>query len=208
MTQLIKIKKLYLHFKHRRMLRRLGDAYISFVETPENSAWGSITSADEEGVEQAVRLASRHEGPIVEIGALFGHTTNMLSALKADNVQLVTVENFSWNPFFLPPEAHRQFLKRTLRYAMARGSTKIFDGDAASFYSQNASLKPSLVFIDAAHDYKSVSQDIAWALASGCPIIAGHDYATMHPGVVKAVDEAFGRNVMLFGSVWIHNRGR
>ncbi len=54
------------------------------------------------------------------------------------------------------------------------------------------------VFIDAAHDYKSVSQDIEAWLPKVKPggIMAGHDYDEYYKyGVVAAVDDAFGDRV-------------
>ncbi len=51
-----------------------------------------------------------------------------------------------------------------------------------------------LVFIDGAHDYLSVREDIEHWLPVVKPggIIAGHDYVKDYPGVIQAVDEAFG----------------
>jgi len=174
------------------------------MENPEKSIWGSITEEDEEGIKLAVTYAGNFEGPIVEIGACFGHTTNLIASLKRIDVPLITVENFSWNPFFLPKDIHRQFLKRTIRYAMVHCSTQIFEGEAEKFYLANAKLKPSLVFIDATHYYEPIRRDIAWALSTGCAVISGHDYMNMHPGVIKAVRESFGDNFSVHGSVWIH----
>ena len=51
------------------------------------------------------------------------------------------------------------------------------------------------IYIDAAHDYQSVKADLmAWwpKLAYG-GIMAGHDYNNRHKGVVKAVNEFFGK---------------
>lgn len=47
------------------------------------------------------------------------------------------------------------------------------------------------IYIDGAHDYQSVVQDInAWmAMLSHNGIIAGHDYDDEHPGVMAAVQE-------------------
>lgn len=202
--KLIRIKAL---MKNLRLLKSLISSYSFFLAYPEKSVWGSITEEDEEGIKQAVLYASLHEGPIVEIGTLFGHTTNLIASLKQTSVPLIAVENFTWNPFFLSPEVHRRFTRRTLRYVMDHCSTQIFDGDAADFYLANASLKPSLVFIDAENDYKSVKRDIDWAISTGCPVIAGHDYMDIFPEVVKAVDDAFGDKFSLYGSVWIHQKG-
>jgi hypothetical protein len=60
-----------------------------------------------------------------------------------------------------------------------------------------------MVFIDADHSYKEAARDIAWAKSLGVPVVAGHDYQSLHPGVMKAVDENFGTSFEVFGSVWI-----
>ncbi len=53
-----------------------------------------------------------------------------------------------------------------------------------------------MVFIDAAHDYESVKEDIELWLPKTKGVIAGHDYFGGYPGVVRAVDEAFGDKVI------------
>lgn len=64
------------------------------------------------------------------------------------------------------------------------------------------------IFIDAAHDYQSVKEDIAaWypkVIKGG--IIAGHDYYSPGTGVRQAVDEFFGSRVISRGvneNCWI-----
>ena len=204
MALMEKIKKLRALVTHRKLLRNVVSSYLFCLKDPGKSIWGSITEEDEQGVRQAVMLARDYEGPIVEIGVLFGHTTNLIASLKQEGVPLIGVENFTWNPFCLPADVHRQFTKRTLRYVLDHCATRIFDGNAEDFYSANKTLKPSLVFIDAFHDYKSVRRDIDWAVSTGCPIISGHDYTDIHPGVIKAVNETFGDTISLYGSVWVH----
>jgi hypothetical protein len=61
------------------------------------------------------------------------------------------------------------------------------------------------VFIDAAHSYEAVKKDIAlWQTkvrAGGW--FGGHDYHSAHPGVIRAVDEAFADLVeVLPFSIW------
>jgi predicted O-methyltransferase YrrM len=61
-----------------------------------------------------------------------------------------------------------------------------------------------VVFIDADHGYESVKADIAaWlpkVIAGG--IIAGHDFAFQHPGVMQAVQEAFPEFNVIRGRKW------
>lgn len=199
-----KITKIGGIIKHRDRFRRLIHSYLFFLDHPEKF-WGSITADDEAGIRYAVDHARQFDGPIVEIGCLFGHTTNLIASLKEPDTPLIAVENFSWNPFYIPADEHRRFLKRTIRYAMDHCATEIFDGSARTFYDTHTTVKPSMVFIDAKHDYESVKADIAWAVSNGCPVISGHDYIDVHPGVVQAVDEAFGNDVSIHGSVWVHS---
>lgn len=191
--------------RHRRRLQPVLASYLFFIENSNETAWGSITEEDETGIKAAVDCASAYPGPIIEIGALFGHTTTLLATLKKPEVQLIAVENFTWNPFHLSQGEHRQFTQRSLRYLLKNCATSIYDGSCESFYSSNEDMRPSMVFIDAGHDYDSVRKDIDWALARNCPVISGHDYHKgLYPGLVKAVDESFGDNIQLYGSVWLH----
>lgn len=61
-----------------------------------------------------------------------------------------------------------------------------------------------LVYLDGAHDYDSVLQDIKlWRSRAG-KVICGDDYSEHWPGVIQAVDEVFGKeNVTVTGdSLW------
>ena len=65
-----------------------------------------------------------------------------------------------------------------------------------------------LVFIDAAHDYESVKADIMAWLPKVRGVIAGHDYIPTYPGVMGAVDEIFGDDVIkdyAFEGCWMIN---
>ena len=66
-----------------------------------------------------------------------------------------------------------------------------------------------VMFIDMNHNYEFVRDDIAhWLpkVKSG-GIIGGHDYSQSFPGVIQAVDEAFGNEVTVMNDIcWIHNK--
>ena len=191
-------------FRNRKLANTLINNYSFFTNHKDLTAWGSITEEDEKGIQRAVGLAASHPGSIIEVGSLFGHTCNYIATLKDPQKELIAIENFAWNPFALPKEAHKKFLERTLRVAIEHRNTRIYEGNVVDFYLANRTMKPSMVFIDAEHDYASVKRDIDWALSVGCKVISGHDYTSLHPGVVKAVDEAFGRKIEVWGSVWIY----
>lgn len=60
-----------------------------------------------------------------------------------------------------------------------------------------------MVFIDAAHDYESVLNDIKTWLPKTRKLICGHDYdITLWPGVVRAAVEVFGSRIKIFETIW------
>jgi hypothetical protein len=63
----------------------------------------------------------------------------------------------------------------------------------------------SFVFIDGDHSYEVVKADIAAWILRLAPggVLAGHDYGDAHPGVKRAVIEAFGEDgAEIVGSCW------
>lgn len=196
----MKIIKMY------RKLRPVIKNHIFFLENRGQSAWGSISEEDEQAIIELTKRASSLPGPIVEIGALFGFTTQLIANYKPNEKELIAIENYSWNPFGIPPDDHRIMTQRVLRYVIDHCNTSIFDGSSRDFQARYEGKKPSMVFIDADHQYESVKADIAWAVKLGIPIIAGHDYCELHSGVIRAVDEAFPNSKNILGSVWWHNR--
>jgi hypothetical protein len=190
-------------FRHRRVLKKVVDAHVYFLEHRGASVWGGISETDELGIRVAVAKAAPFDGPIVEIGALFGWTTQLLASLKSPAKELIAVDNYCWNPFMLPEDDNRVITRRTLHYCLEHCRTQLFDGSIQEFYGTYAGRNPSMVFIDADLSYAGASRDIAWARSLGVPVICGHDYQSLHPGVMKAVDENFGTELEVFGSVWI-----
>lgn len=189
--------------RHRKTIKQLVNRHLLFLENQHLSLWGSLTEEDEQALAEAVRRASEHPGPIVEVGTLFGWTTQLLASLKPTDKELVTIDNFSWNPFALSPADQQKIVERTLRYPIDHCHTRIFVGTSADFYRQYQGPPPSMVFIDADHSFQAVSDDIAWALQVGVPIITGHDYNDMHAGVKQAVAHHFPTGIECRGSVWM-----
>jgi hypothetical protein len=195
----LKIIKMY------RTLRPVIKNHLFFLENRGQSVWGSVSEEDEKAIIELTTKACSLPGPILEIGALFGFTTQLIATYKPTEKELIAIENYSWNPFGIPPSDHRLITQRVLRYVISHCNTSIFDGSSQDFHVAYKGEKPSMVFIDAEHKYDSVKMDIDWALKLGIPIIAGHDYCDKHPGVVRAVDEYFQNNKKVAGSVWWHD---
>jgi len=190
--------------KYNRELRPIIKNHIFLHENRGQSLWGSISDIDEQVIINLVSKANLINGPIIEIGSLFGFTTQLIATYKKNDKQLIAIENFTWNPFGISSADHRSITNRILRYVKTHCVTTIFDGSNEEFYDKYHDEKPSMIFIDADHSYEGVKKDIDWAVNKKIPIISGHDYCDLWPGVMQAVDETFGNEINVQGSVWYH----
>lgn len=136
---------------------------------------------------------------IVEVGTLFGLTALEL-ARHVVGGKVVAVDNFSWNPFGLPPNVHEAFTRRILR-----GSGVELVNCSSEDWRRQVSGKIDMVFFDASHRYEDVKAECEWAKSAGIKIICGHDYGNPNSrfGVTRAVDEVFGKdNIEVVGMCW------
>jgi len=176
--------------------------FIRFRNRGRNAFSGSVVPVELPFLKELVELSAKYSGPIVEIGTLYGFTTQHIAEYKQPERELITVDNFSWNPIGLTTEAHRDFCFRSLYYLEQCANTTIYDGTGTNFYSSYDGETPAMVFIDADHSYEGVKEDIEWAVNRGIPIISGHDYSDDFPGVIKAVNETFPGNFQVTGTLW------
>lgn len=143
---------------------------------------------------------------VVEVGSFLGRST----AFFAENVSQVT----AIDPFVAWPEGmnngdaraagddfFRQFINNMKECGVA---AKVIPVRLTSMeaYSEDLPRWFDLAYIDAAHDYESVRDDIALWRTRATKIICGDDYDENWPGVKQAVDEAFGDKVQLVGNFW------
>lgn len=197
-------RKISALWRGRRQLADLAQWHVFFQANRRVTVWGGISEQDEHGLREAVARAAAYPGPIVEIGTLFGWTAQLIASFKSPEKELIAVDNFTWNPFCLPPDDHRVITRRTLHYCLQHCRTRLFDGSARQFYDTYQGPPPSMVFIDGDHSYEAVQADIAWACDRGVPVVAGHDYQPqLHQPIIRAVDERFSGRFDLFGTVWI-----
>jgi len=152
-------------------------------------------------LEAIVKESNRLPGPIVEIGTLLGVSTTHMALWKSSQKKIITVDAFYWNPWGLTSAQHRDLTAQMLHYLTQTKQVELVVSCKNAFYEAYAGERPSLVFLDAIHDYPETARDIAWARSVGAQIISGHDYSADFPGVVQAVDEAGGPRQRR-GSVW------
>lgn len=131
--------------------------------------------------------------PIIEIGTLFGFSTTVMTLSKAPAQRLLTVNNYSWNPLGLSPEAHFQTTSNRLKEATAKFGVEIVRMDKDEFYRTYSGPPPALFFCDADHSYEATKADLLWAKSVGASIICGDDYDHAYQlGTKQAVDELGG----------------
>lgn len=159
---------------------------------PLNFTQFSVSPAELELLASMVKLSAEFSGPIIEIGVLAGRTTQRLAEFKAPEQKILAVDNFCWNGWGLTPEEHWALVQHSLSYLVQTGHVEINRMDKNDFYQNYDGPAPSLVFLDAMHDYEETKKDIQWARGVGAKIICGHDYKDEFPGVMKIVDEQGG----------------
>jgi hypothetical protein len=187
-------------WRNRNAIRR----FLEFCESSDASYSGSVLPLELEFLHELVLLANSFPGEIIEVGTLFGFTTQQLAIWKRSEKPLTTIDNFSWNPIGMPDSAHRAFTTRNLCYLTEKLKVKLFSGTSADYYNRFVGAKPAMIFIDDGHAYEEVMVDVRWAVQMKIPIICGHDYSADHTGVTRAVDEVFGGNKKVVGSLWAH----
>lgn len=71
-------------------------------------------------------------------------------------------------------------------------------------FAESSKIKYDIIYIDAAHDYDNVKQDILLWKDRARIMITGHDYNKNHKGVIRAVNEIYTKIDKLFqDSTWI-----
>lgn len=189
-------------YRHRGMISRLLKNHQIFTEHREQSLWGCMSQRKTDELVRLVDEARQHPGPIIEIGTLFGITAQAIASAKRPDQKLITVDNYSWNPFCMPPDDHREFTRRALDYCVRHAGVELFDGTSEQFFSNYSGPTPALVFLDGSHLYEHVRSEIRHARRLGARMVCGDDYCPEpFPGLVKAIAEEIG-DVRVVDEVW------
>lgn len=197
-----KCRQMFRALRWQRQVRQAVSTQLDLLENPSIFALGGLTDEEERALAAVVAEAAARPGPVIEFGTLFGLTTRLIAAAAAPHQRVITVDNFCWNPFGLPPGIHEAFARKVLRGEIESGRVELAATTSADFRSAYAGPVPTLVFLDADHSYAAVHDEIAWARSLGVPLIAGHDYGNPRFGVTRAVDEAWPDGITVHGSLW------
>ena len=109
-----------------------------------------------------VQESNRLPGPIIEIGTLLGVSTTHMALWKDPAKKIITVDLFSWNPWGLTPEQHRDITTQMLYCLTQTNHVELIVSCKNAFYETYRGEPPALVFLDAMHDYPETAKDIAW----------------------------------------------
>ena len=158
-----------------------------------------------------------HGGTVVEVGVAYGRSLAYLAERAHHSLRIFGVD--TWHEHMggdnLPPDVFArqrsygdalEACKANLNEAGCLWRVELIREGSAQAAAKFEDASCDLVFLDACHEYGAVRQDIAAWLPKvrKCGMLAGHDYSwTMFPGVIQAVEEAFGNvNREIRGVVW------
>ena len=143
---------------------------------------------------------------IVEIGSWEGRSACAMAANS--NATIFCVDAWIEHPqggFEATLDTFAKFRENTRRYPkvipIVGESVRVADA-----MHRVGIFKADMVFIDASHDFDSVSADIRswWTLINWGGVLCGHDYGDPNwPGVKQAVDMRFGGQVEIKDSIWM-----
>lgn len=193
------LKRILSIIKHWRQAKTALST-LSFLYDSNSDALDVLGGLTEEEMQAVCKWATEKPAmTVVEVGTLFGLTARELDR-QMNGGRVIAVDNFSWNPFGLPPNIHEGFTRRILM------DTKVELVNCSSEdWRKKVNGQIDMIFFDASHQYEDVKAECEWAKAAGVKMICGHDYGNPNPrfGVTRAVNEVFGAdNVEVVGMCW------
>lgn len=178
----------------------MGRKVTTWQETMDKNSHGLDGWMEDTELEKLKELAGESES-IAEIGSWKGRSTRtLLESCKGD---VYAVDHWKGSQSDLSVlvaennDVYAEFLKNVGHYP----NLHILKGESTEMVNKFNGNKVDMVFIDADHSYESCKADIEAWLPKCRKIICGHDYTSMFPGVIQAVDEKFGKP-NISGTLW------
>ena len=152
----------------------------------------------------------------VEIGAYLGKSTCFLAEKiisSGKDIKFNVIDNWVGHPSDIGlteeikklGDIYAIFLNNMTKAGVIN-KLNIIKGDSAGSANMFQEKGVDFVFIDAAHDYVSVQNDInAWLpKVKYGGVLAGHDYGNPETQVKRAVDDLFGNKIKVVDNTWIY----
>jgi predicted O-methyltransferase YrrM len=140
----------------------------------------------------------RHSRQIIEVGTYRGRSARAFFDNAPPAMKMIVVDAWAYNERGIQITSRdKQAFMSNLKDVMPRIDIyHHFSHEAADMIETAYGLRfADLVYIDGGHDYETVKRDIALYKRFVKPtgILCGDDYHKNWPGVVQAVNEAFGK---------------
>ncbi len=146
---------------------------------------------------------AKERSPIVELGSFMGRSTSALASGCKGTITAIDTWQGSKDPKdgTHGRDVYGDFIKNMVPYPNVT-PLRLSGVEAAKRFADGSI---DMMFIDAGHTYEEVKEDIAtWLpkIKEG-GLICGHDYSELWPGVMQAVDEAFGKDeIGVTDTIW------
>lgn len=144
---------------------------------------------------------------IAELGSWKGRSTHALASGMGDKGEIIAIDTFQGSQE--EGDKTNSIAKVEDILATFKENTKQFkniivnQGKGLDLVGMYVDKGLEAVFIDAGHTYEEVKADIEAYLPKAKFLICGHDYFPgVWDGVVKAVDEKFGKPDGVVGTIW------
>jgi hypothetical protein len=108
------LRRIWALIKHWREVKS-GFSTLSYLYSGKSDALDALGGLTDEEMSAVSSWVGEIPGSVVvEVGTLFGFTAREMARSNVGG-RVIAVDNFSWNPFGLPPKIHEAFTRRILR---------------------------------------------------------------------------------------------
>ena len=144
------IKRLLTLLRHWREAKTAFST-LSYLYSDGNTSLDVLGGLTDQELKAVCGWATEERGmTVVEVGTLFGSTAREL-ARQVVGGRVIAVDNFSWNPFGLPPKVHENFTRKILR-----GTGVEIVNCSSEDWRRQVKGTIDMVFFDASHRYEDV----------------------------------------------------